>query len=86
MTTYLDAPNKIVHGANGIDYARVGPDVIASVGKPEPDPQGYLRVFFAASDASRRAGNEVSRRPHGFLFQHHAEFAADVEAFLATKR
>jgi pimeloyl-ACP methyl ester carboxylesterase len=21
---------------------------------------------------------------HGFLFQHHAEFAADVDAFLAT--
>jgi pimeloyl-ACP methyl ester carboxylesterase len=142
------------------------PDVIASVGKPEPDPQGYLRVFFAASDASQRSGNDVLQRifvartsdrdtpcnwqtrqaqydavctwgipnhallervsslempvfvtcgdrdpmilphysnllagliphaalkiypdaAHGFLFQHHAEFAADVEAFLVTKR
>ena len=33
-----------------------------------------------------RGGSRVKIYPdaaHGFLFQHHAEFAADVEAFLA---
>jgi pimeloyl-ACP methyl ester carboxylesterase len=139
------------------------PDVIADVGAPEPDPNGYLRVFFSNSASSQRAGQEVFERllsrtsdpddqtnwqtrqaqydavctwgipnhallqrlsaidqpvfvangdsdpmilphfsyllaglisqarlkiypdsAHGFLFQHHAEFAADVDAFLTT--
>ena len=139
------------------------PDVIAAVGSPRTSPDGYLRVFFAGSEASRAAGTEALRRmsartadrdaatswatrqaqydavcawgipdharlqrvsaierpvfvangdsdpmilprysyllaglipgarlkvypdaAHGFLFQHHAEFAADVEAFLAA--
>ncbi len=137
------------------------PQVIDAVGKPAPDPDGYLRVFFTASKASRRAGQATLQRiftrpdpdaptswetrqhqydavcewgepdhallqrlsaieqavfiangdsdpmilphysyllaglipharvkiypdaAHGFLFQHHDEFAADVEAFLA---
>jgi pimeloyl-ACP methyl ester carboxylesterase len=137
------------------------PEVIDAVGKPDPDPDGYLRVFFAASTTSQRAGQEVLQRmfsrttdadeptnwhtrqqqydavcawgepnhsllqrlsaidqpvfvangdsdpmilprfsyllaglipsasvkiypdaAHGFLFQHHAEFAADVDSFL----
>ncbi len=137
------------------------PEVIDAVGKPDPDPDGYLRVFFAASTTSQRAGQEVMQRvfsrttgtdeptnwqttqqqydavcawgepnhavlqrlsaidqpvfiangdsdpmilprysyllagliphasvkiypdaAHGFLFQHHAEFAADVDSFL----
>jgi pimeloyl-ACP methyl ester carboxylesterase len=137
------------------------PDVIAAVGRPESNPQGYLEVFFARSSSSRQAGDDVLRRiynrtedrdkpttwatreaqydavcawgipdhpllqrlsgidqpvfvangdsdpmilphyshliaglipqatvktypdsAHGFLFQHHAEFATDVEAFL----
>jgi pimeloyl-ACP methyl ester carboxylesterase len=137
------------------------PEVIDAVGKPEPDPDGYLRVFFTASESSRRAGQATLQRifsrptdpdapttwqtrqsqydavcewgqpnhallerlsaieqpvfiangdsdpmilphysyllagliprarvklypdaAHGFLFQHHEEFAADVEAFL----
>jgi pimeloyl-ACP methyl ester carboxylesterase len=137
------------------------PEVIAAVGAPAPNPDGYLGVFFTGSDASRQAGvgtlgritartedrdavttwatreaqydavcawgipnhgllQRVSAidRPlfvangdsdpmilphysyllaglvpqaqvkiypdsaHGFLFQHHAEFAADVDAFL----
>jgi pimeloyl-ACP methyl ester carboxylesterase len=136
-------------------------DVIAAVGKPQPDPGGYLKVFFAPSATSQQAGQQAlqrmfgrtdgSDRPtnwqtrqaqydavcewgipnhsllqrlsaiqqpvfvangdsdpmilphfsyllaglipqarvkiypdcaHGFLFQHHAEFAADVEDFL----
>jgi pimeloyl-ACP methyl ester carboxylesterase len=137
------------------------PDVIAAVGAPQPNPEGYLDVFFARSGSSRQAGQEALRRmsartgdrdkattwetrqaqydavcawgipdhallqrvsgirvpvlvangdsdpmirphysyllagmipharvkiypdsAHGFLFQHHADFAADVEAFL----
>jgi pimeloyl-ACP methyl ester carboxylesterase len=137
--------------------------VIEAVGAPEPSPEGYLRVFFAESASSQRAGQEVFERllsrtsdpdeqtnwqtrqaqydavcawgipnhtllqrltaidhpvfvangdsdpmilphysyllaglipqarlkiypdsAHGFLFQRHAEFAADVDAFLTT--
>jgi len=137
------------------------PEVIAAVGAPQPNPEGYLGVFFTQSATSRQAGQDALRRmfartqdrdkattwatrvaqydavctwgnpqhallqrvsaidmpvfiangdsdpmilphyshllaglipharikiypdsAHGFLFQHHAEFAADVEAFL----
>ena len=137
------------------------PDVIGAVGGREPNPQGYLDVFFTHTDSSRQAGQEVAGRifgrtadrdeptswetrqaqydaicawgipnhallervtgiqlpvfvangdsdpmilpryshllagllpdarlkiypdaAHGFLFQHHAEFATDVHAFL----
>jgi pimeloyl-ACP methyl ester carboxylesterase len=138
------------------------PDVIGAVGQPEPNPDGYLDVFFARSAASRNAGGAALQRmmarqqerdrpttwetrlaqydavcewgipdhgllqrlravevpvfvangdsdpmilphyscllaglvpqarlkiypdsAHGFLFQHHNEFAADVDAFLS---
>jgi pimeloyl-ACP methyl ester carboxylesterase len=138
------------------------PDVIEAVGKPELDPAGYLRVFFANSESSQGAAQQVLQRmlsrtrdrdkpttwqirqaqyeavcawgipnqallerlsavdqpvlvangdsdpmilphysyvlaglipqarvkiypdsAHGFLFQHHAQFSADVEAFLS---
>src|SRR5919199_1290076 len=140
------------------------PEVIGAVGVPRPTPDGYLDVFFGASDASRKAGLEALGRMqagtsdrdqpttwatrqaqydavcawgipdhaklqrlaaitvpvfvangdsdpmilpryshllagllpratlriypdagHGFLFQHHAAFAADVEAFLSGR-
>ena len=38
------------------------PDVIDSVGKPELDPAGYLRVFFASSESSQRAAQQVLER------------------------
>ncbi len=38
------------------------PEVIDAVGKPEPDPDGYLRVFFTASAASQQAGQETLQR------------------------
>jgi pimeloyl-ACP methyl ester carboxylesterase len=139
------------------------PEVIDAVGGRVPNPDGYLRVFFAPSAASRQAGKELLGRltartedrdepttwqtrqaqydavcdwgipnhgllqrvgaidvpvfiangdrdpmilphyshllaglipraqvkiypdsAHGFLFQHHAEFAGDVETFLAA--
>ena len=141
------------------------PDVIGAVGQPEPNPQGYLDVFFAHTSTSREIGQQVAGRifgrtsnrdepttwqtrqaqydavcrwgipnhsllqrveaidlpvfvangdsdpmilprysyllaglipgarikiypdaAHGFLFQHHAEFAADVEDFLLGSR
>jgi pimeloyl-ACP methyl ester carboxylesterase len=137
--------------------------VIDAVGKPELDPAGYLKVFFAESASSQQAGQQALQRmftkpsgfdqptswqtrqaqydavctwgmpnhallqrlsaiqhrvfiangesdpmilphfshllaglipgaeikiypdsAHGFLFQHHAEFAADVEQFLRS--
>jgi pimeloyl-ACP methyl ester carboxylesterase len=139
------------------------PWVIDAVGKPQLDPAGYLKVFFAESASSQQAGQQALQRTftktsgfdqpttwhtrqaqydavcawgipnhallqrlsaithrvfiangdsdpmilphfsyllaglipgaqvkiyldsaHGFLFQHHAEFAADVEQFLHT--
>ena len=139
------------------------PEVIAAVGQPTPNPDGYLGVFFTQSSASRQSGVETLGRQtgrtedrdeqttwqtrqaqydavcawgipdhsllqrvsaidvpvfvangdsdpmilphysyllaglipgstvkiyadsaHGFLFQHHAEFAADVEEFLTS--
>jgi pimeloyl-ACP methyl ester carboxylesterase len=140
------------------------PEVIGAVGEPEPNPQGYLEVFFAPTDTSRQAGQQAAGRifgrttnrdepttwqtrqaqydavcawgipnhsmlervaaialpvfvangdsdpmilpryshllaglipdarltiypdsAHGFLFQHHTQFAADVNAFLAER-
>ena len=139
------------------------PEVIGAVGAPETSPEGYLSVFFAATETSREAGQQAAGRifggrttdrdepttwqtrqaqydavcawgipnhallqrvaaidlpvfvangdsdpmilprysyllagllpnarvtiysdsAHGFLFQHHSQFAADVHAFLA---
>jgi pimeloyl-ACP methyl ester carboxylesterase len=42
------------------------PDVIAAVGRPKPDPDGYLEVFFKRSSApSREAGGQAVRRIFG---------------------
>jgi pimeloyl-ACP methyl ester carboxylesterase len=41
------------------------PDVIAAVGGREPNPQGYLDVFFAQTDSSRQAGQEAAGRIFG---------------------
>jgi pimeloyl-ACP methyl ester carboxylesterase len=38
------------------------PEVIGAVGQPEPNPQGYLDVFFAPTSTSREAGGS---RPPG---------------------
>jgi pimeloyl-ACP methyl ester carboxylesterase len=141
------------------------PEVIAAVGAPQPNPDGYLGVFFTGSAASRQAGVETLGRltqrrddrdtpttwqtrqaqydavcdwgipdhgrlqrvgaigmpvfvangdgdpmiaphfsyllaglipqaqvklypdaAHGFLFQHHAEFVRDLDAFLTERR
>jgi len=41
------------------------PAVIAAVGAPEPNPQGYLEVFFAPTEASRAAGQAAAGRIFG---------------------
>ena len=41
------------------------PDVIGAVGAPEPNPQGYLDVFFAPTSTSREAGRQVAGRIFG---------------------
>jgi len=41
------------------------PDVIGAVGEPEPNPRGYLDVFFAPTSTSREAGQQVAGRIFG---------------------
>ncbi len=41
------------------------PDVIGAVGQPEPNPQGYLDVFFAHTSTSREIGQQVAGRIFG---------------------
>jgi pimeloyl-ACP methyl ester carboxylesterase len=41
------------------------PEVIGAVGKPETSPEEYLSVFFARSEASRAAGQQVLGRIYG---------------------
>jgi pimeloyl-ACP methyl ester carboxylesterase len=41
------------------------PEVIGAIGTPETSPQGYLDVFFAATDTSREAGQEAAGRIFG---------------------
>jgi pimeloyl-ACP methyl ester carboxylesterase len=41
------------------------PEVINAVGQPQPDPNGYLGVFFTSSAASRQAGQGVLGRIYG---------------------
>jgi pimeloyl-ACP methyl ester carboxylesterase len=41
------------------------PEVINAVGPPQPDPKGYLDVFFTSSAASRQAGQETLGRIYG---------------------
>jgi pimeloyl-ACP methyl ester carboxylesterase len=41
------------------------PEVIAAVGAPEPNPQGYLDVFFAPTPTSRAAGQQAAGRIFG---------------------
>jgi pimeloyl-ACP methyl ester carboxylesterase len=38
------------------------PWVIDAVGKPQPDPTGYLKVFFAKSASSQQAGQQALQR------------------------
>ena len=39
--------------------------MIGAVGEPETEPEGYLQVFFAPTDTSRGAGQQVAARVFG---------------------
>jgi len=41
------------------------PEVMGAVGQPETSPAGYLSVFFAPTDTSRKAGQEAAGRIFG---------------------
>jgi pimeloyl-ACP methyl ester carboxylesterase len=41
------------------------PEVIGAVGSPETTAEGYISVFFAPTDSSRRAGQEAAGRIFG---------------------
>jgi pimeloyl-ACP methyl ester carboxylesterase len=41
------------------------PEVIGAVGEPEPNPHGYLEVFFAPTGTSREAGEQAAGRIFG---------------------
>jgi len=41
------------------------PEVINAVGQPQPDPKGYLDVFFTSSAASQQAGQQTLGRIYG---------------------
>src|SRR6185437_808095 len=41
------------------------PEVIGAVGQPEPNPQGYLDVFFAPTSTSQEAGQQTAGRIFG---------------------
>jgi pimeloyl-ACP methyl ester carboxylesterase len=64
-----DLPRRVVlasaapQGAPGM--RGWAPQVIAAVGGREPNPQGYLEVFFAPTETSRKAGQEVAGRIFG---------------------
>ena len=64
-----DLPRRIVlasaapQGAAGM--RGWAPEMIAEVGGREPNPQGYLDVFFAHTDTSRQAGQEAAGRIFG---------------------
>jgi len=162
LSRYVVLASSAPKGAPGMHGW--APEVIDAVGQPQPNPDGYLDVFFAKSPSSRQAGQQTLQRifgrtndpdqqttwqtrlaqydavcawgipdppllqrlgairhpvfvangdsdpmilprysyilaglipdarvkiypdsAHGFLFQHHAEFAADVENFLQAE-
>jgi pimeloyl-ACP methyl ester carboxylesterase len=64
-----DLPRRIVL-ASSAPQGAVGmhgwaPEVIGAVGEPEPNPDGYLDVFFAHTTTSRQSGQQVAGRIFG---------------------
>ena len=60
MVRRLVLASAAPRGADGLHGW--APDVIAAVGAPAPNPDGYLGVFFTRSAASRQAGVETLGR------------------------
>ena len=71
---YSGLPNKLVRAANGVDYAY-----------RDSDPMILPHYSYLLAGLIPQARVKIyPDSAHGFLFQHHAEFAADVEDFLAA--
>jgi pimeloyl-ACP methyl ester carboxylesterase len=76
--------------------ARWASDAIGAVGEPERNPEGYLGVsdpmilphfsYLLAGLIPQARLKIYPDAAHGFLFQHHADFARDVDAFLTERR
>jgi len=61
-----------------------GIDLPVFVANGDSDPMILPRFSYLLAGLIPHAGLKIyPDSAHGFLFQHHAEFAADVEAFLA---
>ena len=71
---YSGLPNKLVRAANGVDYAY-----------RDSDPMILPHYSYLLAGLIPQARVKIyPDSAHGFLFQHHAEFAADIEAFLGV--
>ena len=97
---YSGLPNKLVRAANGVDYAYrdTGPEgqllqrlsclqMPVFVANGDSDPMILPHYSYLLAGLIPQAQVKIyPDSAHGFLFQHHAEFAADVEAFLSQPR
>lgn len=82
-SSYSSLPNKVVRAADGIDYAYRDTGANAGGGVPLVLPHYSYLLAGLIPQASVKIYPDSA---HGFLFQHHAEFAADVESFLTDPR
>jgi pimeloyl-ACP methyl ester carboxylesterase len=92
--TYSELPNKLVSAANGVDYAyrEAGRGTVPRltaielpvfVTNGDSDPMILPRYSYLLAGLIPQARVKIyPDSAHGFLFQHHAEFAADCHAFL----
>ena len=63
MVTRVVLASSAPKGASGMHGWAA--DVIGAVGTPQTSPEEYISVFFAASDSSRKAGQETLGRIYG---------------------
>jgi pimeloyl-ACP methyl ester carboxylesterase len=92
--TYSELPNKLVSAANGVDYAYreaargtvprlTAIELPVFVTNGDSDPMILPRYSYLLAGLIPQARVKIyPDSAHGFLFQHHAEFAADCHAFL----
>jgi pimeloyl-ACP methyl ester carboxylesterase len=75
--SYPELPNNLVSAANGVDHAH---RVAGDGGVPLVSLQHFRGLAGLIPRATVKLYPDAA---HGFLFQHHAEFAGDVGEFLA---
>ena len=93
VATYADAETHVLSAVNGVDYAYLAlahrRRVVTFDNRGVAASSGTTPSTIAemASDGAGLVPGGASEvypdAAHGFLFQHHAEFATDVDAFLA---